>query len=269
MDALRRALLPAALFMTTSLDVARAQQFRIDTEVFVDGEQEPVSTSLTIFRDEVVYDFLLGDAPETTVFDIRRGRIVLLDPQRQVRTELTTDILLEFCATMKSRAVSEGQDQLFHPAFRTEYDEARRMLTLSGELMTYVAQGVVPRETGAVRRYQQFADWHARLNAVRPGNLPPFGRIELNRQLAEHGLIPEEIRRTVVWKRLVGTTKFTARSAHEIHWLISNSDRSRIEAVGNQLTTFREVSLKEFCDTAPLGSQKADGVERSGTTPSR
>jgi hypothetical protein len=177
MDALRHALLPAAALLATCLDVARAQQFRIDTEVFVDGQQEPVSTSLTIFRDEVIYDFLLGGTPETTVFDIRRGRIVLLDPQRKVRTELTTDTLLEFCATMKSRAVSEGQDQLFHPAFRTEYDEERRMLTLSSELITYVAQGVVPRETGAAKRYQQFADWHARLNAVRPGNLPPFGRV--------------------------------------------------------------------------------------------
>ena len=48
---------------------ATAQEFRIETDVFVAGEKEPVGETLTIFTNGLVYDFLLTDDEEITLFD--------------------------------------------------------------------------------------------------------------------------------------------------------------------------------------------------------
>lgn len=180
------------------------------------------------------------------MFDIRRGRIVTLDPHRKIQTVLTTENLLEFCTAMKTRPASSGNEGLFHPQFQTVFDETARVLTLSSDTLVYQARGEVPKEAEAAARYHQFADWYARLNAFRPGNLPPFGRIELNRGLAERNLVPTEVTRTVTMKRTLGSKRLVHRSLHHIQWTISNSDRSRIETVGDQLTSFPQVAVKDY-----------------------
>src|SRR5262245_1075333 len=92
---MNRCLLFAAIvthmfFATASL----AEDFRIETKVFVGDEEEPVSETTTLFYDQAVYDFLT--APEQiAVFRKagggRPGRFILLDPERRIRTELSTD----------------------------------------------------------------------------------------------------------------------------------------------------------------------------------
>ena len=47
------------------------QEFRIETDVFVDEQKEPIVETLTIFSDGVVYDFLLTGVEEITLFDRR------------------------------------------------------------------------------------------------------------------------------------------------------------------------------------------------------
>jgi hypothetical protein len=226
-----------------------AQEFRIETEVFTGENAEPVSESLTIFSGDVVYDFLLGASEEITIFDMNRGRIVLLDPKQQVKAEIMTADLFEFCDRIKHRTANEKDASLFAPLFQQSFDEERSLLTLTSDRMTYAAKGVVPKQPQAVQRYQQFADWYARLNALKPGNLPPFGRIELNKSLAEKNLIPVEIERTLIVDRPIADKKLTARSQHATTWLISNTDRKRIDTAGNYLSKFRKVSPKEYWQT--------------------
>ena len=223
-----------------------AQEFRVETEVFTGENIEPVSESLTIFSGDVVYDFLLGTSEEITVFDMNRGRMVLLNPQRQIKAEISTADLLEFCAAIKNRTASDHEASLFAPLFQQTFDEERSLLKLTSDRMTYAAKGIVPKQPGAAQRYQQFADWYARLNALKPGNLPPFGRIELNKSLAERNLIPVEIVRTLTFDRPIADKKLVARSQHAATWLISNTDRKRIETAGNHLSKFRKVSPKEY-----------------------
>ncbi len=92
---------PLAVMLTTCLNVS-AEEFRIDTDVFVDEEVEPVIETLTIFSDGIVYDFLLNGVEEITLFDRKRQRLVLMDTQRRVKTELSTDSILGFVAQMQA-----------------------------------------------------------------------------------------------------------------------------------------------------------------------
>lgn len=225
---------------------ALAQEFRVETEVFVEDGKEPIAESLTLFTADVVYDLLLLPSVETTIFDTKRGKLVLLDNERQVKATLTTEQLMEFTAAIKARGIQQVTAALFQPRFETTYDEEQLRLTLASDSLTYKAKGLVPKHEEDAQRYRQFADWYARLNAIRPGNLPPFGRLELNQALAERNLLPLEVERTVVFDRPLGNRKLFAKSKHAVNWIISGTDRGRIETAGQNLVKFREVSPQEY-----------------------
>ena len=119
-------------------------------------------------------------------------------------------------------------------------------MTLGSETLTYRVQGSQPKVAQAVSGYQQFADWYARLNSLRPGSLPPFARLELNKAVAEQGWIPEEVELTVApAQRLLGRA-LVLRSRHLANWRLSNTDRKRIETAGKQLAEFQSVSFSEY-----------------------
>jgi hypothetical protein len=233
------------LSLLTALELV-GQDFRVETEVFVDEEVEPKQESLTLFSGDVVYDFMLSPLEETTIFDTRRDKLVVLDAKRQVKTTLTTNQLAEFSAAIKTRGMQPGLTGLFQPKFDSSYDEQQLRITLTSDWLTYKAKGLAAKHPDGAQRYRQFADWHARLNAIRPGNLPPFGRLELNQALADRGLVPVEIERTVVLDRLVTNKILHAKSKHAINWILSNTDRGRIEQAGKNLVKFEEIAPANY-----------------------
>lgn len=225
----------------------RAQEFRVETDVFVGSQKKPVAQSLTLFTSGLVYDFPLMGPSEIAVLDPSRGRFVLLDTQRKVKATLTTQELLEFTASMKAQAQDADGVVGFavNPQFTQTFDQPTGWLTLSSKLLTYRLKGSPPKQSAAVDVYRQFADWYARLNATRPGNLPPFARLELNKAAAERGLVPEEVELTVAASRLGGKT-FAVRSHHMINWLLSNTDRKRIDEAGDFLVNYQPLKFQEY-----------------------
>lgn len=222
-----------------------ADDFRVETELFLEKEKEAALATLTIFKGHVVYDFLLGTEPETTVFDVARGRIVLLDPQRKVKTTVTTEKLAEFTAAIQVRGNQKDKPGLFAPKFEVAEDGAQQFTLKSPEL-TYRVTGQVAKQSDAVERYRTFADWYARLNAIRPPNLPPFGRLELNRHLAERQWLPERIERTANSGR-----RQTAHSVHLVNWILSSTDENRLAQAARQQAEFAEVSLAQYWNASP------------------
>ncbi len=236
-----------AFALGSVLATTRGGDFRVESEVYLGSDTEPVFETLTLFAGDVVYDFALGDqsdrteSKEVTVLNKRLGRIVLLDAKRKIQTTLTTRELAKFTAAIRKRATDEPNSGLFSPVFTVAYEEAGRQITMTSDELTYRAKGVSPKDPTAAKRYSNFADWYARLNATR-GNVPPFGRIELNRVLAEKGLLPLEIERTTVLNR----KKTAAHSKHSVIWTLSNTDRRRIDLAGQMMANLRPVSLKEY-----------------------
>jgi hypothetical protein len=238
---------------------ATAEDFRIETDVFLGAEKEPVAQNVTLFTGSLVYDFPLIGPQEITAFDVSRGRFILLDVPRKIKTTLQTQELLEITAAIKVQA--QGMDGVFAfaaaPQLNRAVDESSGWLTLSSSLLTYRAKGVKPPRPGAAATYREFADWYARLNATRPGNLPPFPRLELNQLLAERQEIPEEVELTVEPKNRWAGRKLVVRSRHIVNWRLSNTDRKRIDTAGSYMADFQAVSFQEYRQPLELATQAA------------
>lgn len=230
-------------------------EFRIETDVFVDNAKEPTVETLTIFSEGVVYDFLLTGVEEITVFDQQRQRLVLLDTKRKVKTELTFDTLLQYVAQMKVQLSEAKRDVLLAEELEIQSDDAG-CLTLTNGAVTYRAEGTSPKFPEAATEYQHFADWYARLNAMREGNPPPFARIRLNAELAARGLVPKTIERTIVQQRGLQQKTQSLRSQHLANWRLSQTDRKQIDRAGTYLVSFTDVPFREYLQlpAAPASS---------------
>lgn len=249
----RAAMVLAGVLVTTvCAKAADGDVFRMETDLFVTGRTEPVGEYLTLFSERTVYDFRVSKPEEITVFDWDRNRIILLDPSRQWKSVLTTEDVLQFTAAIKSHVKPENAifyaatNPQFEPATETSNGDSGKLTLKSGPI-EYRIQGAAPRHASSVRRYQEFADWSARLSAMRPGNLPPFIRIEVNQTVAQRGWLPEEVER-IVDPGKFGKKKIEVQSRHLVNWILSETDRKRMEKVGNQMVSFREVPFSEFRD---------------------
>ena len=65
--------------------VATAEEFRIRTKIFLGARTSASAENLTLFTDGTVYDFLLTEPKEVTIFDQNSERFVLLDMRRKVK----------------------------------------------------------------------------------------------------------------------------------------------------------------------------------------
>ncbi len=237
-----------AIMLGTLLAISpmlNAGEFRCDTEIFVGHEKKPVQESLTIFAESVVYDFLLTKPEEITVYDLPHGRITLLDKSRKSRTTIAVDDLLRFTAAYKT---AKPESELFAFCVQPNYEESEveARIVLQSKPITYRVATAKPKQSGAEKRYREFADWSARLNAMRPGNLPPFARMEVNQVLAAHAALPEEVERTITTVHLTGRKHEVIRSRHNYNWTLSAQDHQKIEAVGNYLSEYSLVSVEDY-----------------------
>lgn len=232
---------------------APADDFCVETDLYVGGQPEPALRTRTLFSVGVVYDFLLGGSEEITIFDPKRGRFVLLDRARKVQTALTNEDILQFTAAIQAASQEKGGEVFYQREWSLAFDESSGWLTLSGERLMYRARGAPPELASAARQFREFADWYARLNAMRSGNIPPFARLELNKALLNRGLIPTEIERTVTSDSLP-KRKHMVRSQHLVHWRLSNTDHKRIQEAAQLRATFPEIPFVEY--RQPLASQQ-------------
>lgn len=229
---------------------AAAQDFRVETDVFLDKKKEPVSQYLTLFKAGVVYDFMREAPHEVTIYDVQRGRFMLLAPTRTVQTTVTLDQLLQLTAQIQAQAsLSDDEDVRFmaEPKFDVRYDPSERLIELASKRLTYAAKGIEPPngDAGIVRRYENFANGYARLNGLRLGNMPPFARMQLNEQLAQHGWVPEVVTKKVVSRAAFGK-EVEIRSRHLFSWRILPTDEGKIDETYRQMQTFQNVRLEEY-----------------------
>jgi hypothetical protein len=225
---------------------AQSQDFRIETHVFVGDEPEPVSHTVTLFASGVVYDFV-DEPSQTAVFRrpsaSRPGQFILLDPDGQRRTEISTQ-RIERLMKKLSRWADQQEDELLkfsaNPKFEETYDESTGQLTLSSPTWTYRVATVPAEQPTAMTRFREFSDWYARLNTMMHGTPPPMPRLKLNESLSRHGVVPVEIRRTV------SEDSTELRATHLFSWRLSREDQSRLDEVRRHLANFDKVDNKSF-----------------------
>ena len=91
-----------------------------------------------------------------------------------------------------------------------------------------------------LKRYRQFTDWYARLNAMMHGTPPPGARLKLNDALERHGVVPVEIHRAT------DSQSSTVRATHLFSWRLSRDDRAKLDKVRQQLASFKKVDNATF-----------------------
>lgn len=226
-----------------------AEEFRVENRVFLAGEKKPVSVSLTLFHQAVVYDFLQNPA-ETTVYDPAAGRFRLLQKNRRLRTEITTKEIASFVEQMRQRAAKHSDPAVrFYadPQFEKSFDRQRGQWELSSPEMTYrilVKNADSPAQATA---YREFADASARLNyLLDPRARPPFARLIVNQTLGSRQLLPHEVTLTITTRKGNDPQPTTFRSEHRFSGTLTDSDRKRIAQAQEELTQFRAVGFAEY-----------------------
>lgn len=251
-------------------DVDGAEGFRVESEVYSNGGQEPVTRTLTLFRGRIAWDFIepatagtgTGAQPvpaEIVLHDPARERVVVVDPLRNLKTQIDA-IRLERLSSSLAAWARRSDDRLVRwaggPDFGDGMTESADLVELAGPRVRYAVEYGPAHSTDAADAYRRFADTAILLKGLmRPGGLPPFPRMAINRRVAAAGGIPT----TVTLEIDPGMATFTGRSArlrcvHKFHPRLLSSDLARIEDAESRIAAAAEVDLAEFV-TPPTGGE--------------
>lgn len=241
-----------ALVVLRPFQSAEGQDMRIETEVYSGKSKQPVFENITLFSGNSVYDFSRTGPEKITVYDRARGRFVLLNVEEQTKVVLDHETVDGYVDILKSREkLSKKEPFLFNPRFEEMYNESSSELTLSSDEMTYKIKGTKSKSDESFRAYLEFANWYSKLSATDPRQMPPFARLELNKAISKHQLIPQEVERVYRPKNNVFGNAIRAKTKHFVVWQLSRKDRQRIDNALDYITTFKEVSLSEFYGIQP------------------
>lgn len=236
---------------------AAAQEFRIETDVFLGEEEQPHSQTTTLFEKSAVYEFI--DNPAQTIV-YRRGSsddaslFILLDPETQQRTDVDVSRIDKLMAKLNGWAADQKSPLMkfsAEPRFEETFDADSGSLTLANPQWTYQVATVRGDDKAALARYRDFIDRYTALTSMLNNSpVPPGPRLALNAALDKHKVVPVEIRRT-----LDGDEKNQIRAAHLFSWRLSREDRVRIDEAQASLANFKKVDNKEFL-TARAAKEK-------------
>jgi hypothetical protein len=248
-----------------SVGAAEDAGFRVESQVFVNGAEEPVARSLTLFRDGVAWDFLepvaakgghAGTGGEIVLHDPARERVVLVDPVRNLKTQIDA-IRLERLSVSLASWARKSDDRLVQwaggPDFGEGMTESDERIELVGPRVHYVIDFARPPSAEAAGIYRRFADTAILLKAlVRPGGLPPFPRLAINRRVAAAGGIPTEVSLEIDSRvAMVAGRADTLRCVHKFHPRLLTGDLSRIEDAESRVAVATQVALAEFATVTP------------------
>jgi hypothetical protein len=193
-----------------------------------------------------VYDFL-NDPEQIAVFRKpgggKAGRFILLDPERRVRTELSTDQLAGAMNKLRNWAARQRDPFLkfaANPQFEETFDRDTGQLLLASHQESYTIKTAPADAPDALAEYREFLDWYTRLNTLLAAGPPPEPRLQVNAALARYQIVPV----SVELKR--AGEKEPLRAEHEFTWLLSKRDLARIDDACASLAAYRPVGNEEF-----------------------
>lgn len=233
------------MLLSMAVHPIRAEDFRIETKIFVGDAKQPASETTTLFSEKGVYDFI-AEPQQVAVFmrpsGAKPGRFILLDGPNRIKTTLTTD---QLTSTMdKLRTWAERQTDPFlqfaaKPQFKESFESGSGKLVLASHVESYTVTTRKSERPSALAQYREYLDWYARLNTLLSAGPPPEPRLRLNEALARHKVVPLKV-------ELDRAGEEPIRAEHQFTWRLSNDDRAQIEEVQTSITSYRQVENEEF-----------------------
>jgi len=256
--------------------VDRDCTMRVESELFADGAVEPVARSLTLFTNGVAWDFLELPGKDTAdkkaeskmkiaeivLHDPLRERIVVIDPIRNVKTQVEA-IRLERLSVSLAKWARGADDRLVRwaggPDFGDGLTEKDDTLELVGPRVRYAVAYAAAPSSAAAETYRQFADTAILLKALlHPGGIPPFPRLALNRRIEAAGAIPAEVTLEIDPKiALVAGRASRMKCVHKVHPQLLAGDRGRLEDAEAHVASAASVDVAAFAarEGQPTGAE--------------
>jgi hypothetical protein len=238
----------AFLMVSTSTVAIRAEDFRVETTV-KEGRRE--FTFLTLFRGTTVYDFQLPGG-EISIFDMARKQVMLVNPDRKLKTLVTFSDLSDFAEALQRRADERDEGGFFDRNIKYQLNkDAELPHQVATTVLGYVAKAVTPPSRDLSGRYHRFADAATLLAGFKPGGLPPYVRMRLNLELSEVGQVPVKVRRTIQRTNLLKNNRQVVTAKHEYNWLLSKTDQTRIAEANTLLARFKTAQWEVYMKISP------------------
>lgn len=235
------------MLLAAGASQSMAQEFRIETDIYVGEQTESISHTVTLFEKGAVYEFM--DNPQQVIIfrqgpDGKSGQFILLDTVRELRTDVEVSRVEKLMHTMTEWA-SEHKDPLLNfaakPTFEETFDVESGSLTLANKEWTYRTATHKAPDAASLTRYREFTDRYAELSAMMFNSPPPGPRLALNAALAKHGVVPVEIQRL-----LGGDEKNAVRATHLFTWRLSREDRVSLDEAQAHLANYKKVDNEQF-----------------------
>jgi hypothetical protein len=226
---------------------AAAQEFRVETDIYIGEAAEAASHTVTLFEKSAVYEFV--ESPKQIIVyraggEKEGGQFVLLDAETQRRTDVDVD-RVEKLMDKLNRWAAEQKEPLLKfsakPNFEETFDAASGTLTLSSPAWTYRVATVDAEDKAGLTRFQDFMDRYAALSSMVYNSPPPGPRLALNAALVKYGVVPVEIHRTTG-----GDGKNAVRATHLFSWRLSREDRARLDEAQADIANFQKVDNEKF-----------------------
>ncbi|MEM9943883.1 MAG: hypothetical protein AAF939_20145, partial [Planctomycetota bacterium] len=243
-------LLPLILF-----GVGRAQEFRIESQVYQQGNNLPVAENVTLFSDGNIYHFDLANdnrqkggevVSQITIYDASKKTMVVLDPARKVRLDLLDLRIMKILDGVRRDTQQDNRSSfLVTDKFEEDADWSTGWVRLSSPTITYQFQADTPKDITILPQYIKYIDLFTQLIASDPHKVPPFPRLRLNQTIKKLGRIPTEVHVTLRPNPLFPDGA-KAHSKHTVFYQLSKKDKERVESAKNQWMTYQPVDLAEF-----------------------
>ncbi|MEZ6093172.1 MAG: hypothetical protein R3C03_02885 [Pirellulaceae bacterium] len=250
------------------LSIAVGQQFKLDSQVYVEGQPEPIANSLTLFDDGFVYDISLDPNDSTmiveaVVYDSHAKSFDLIDMAQKRRVRIEQFELVRMVENLRQSGMKEPHlKELVDPQMVKDVDLASNEVSLHNAIIRYTAKCFKPDDSSILTTYYEFLDQCTRLSASDPRRLPPFARLELNQTLKQYSLLPQEISLKVSGGDFYDGD-ISLQSKHTLIMSLSDQDRSRIQHLKKAWVEYEKVTLAKYRNIERTASTDSISSEQS------
>ena len=219
----------------------------VENSIHVDGTKSPKPQSLTIFHNGSAYDVSVGGS-RIVIFDGQADRIVLLDKQRKIKTEVGTGDLEAARERLRSWCLKQADSVLRFcgkPAFEIKQSEGQ--LAFLASEMQYVVDTVEPADKQTAAEYRNFSDAMVGLAVIgQTSPVPPLARLAVNRELARRNVMPTSVAVEVRPQSDAVRRSMKIRSHHKIGFELRQKDIDLLGQILAYQRDFKRVHLNEF-----------------------
>lgn len=258
-------LLGLALLASGTERFAGAQEFRLESQMYVTGQDRPVADNLTLFSDHLIHDFSFApDGSQTlieiAIYDASRRRFVLVDVAREVRVEVEKFSAVQMLEQLRATLGEDPAEAwLVRPGFRETIDLDAKRIALDGTRVHYDAKCDTCTDAAVQARLYEFLDQFTLLGATDPRRFPPFARMQFNQALKKNGLIPVEVQLKIDSNEL-SERGLQAHSRHNLVYQLSSADRERIEQARKLVLSSKPVDLATYRNLPAVADVRGDSA---------